>query len=202
MVSRKDLKLWRSANKRRGNSVCQRIGFIRDSVMLLGDTRAVLSLGVLCEDHGYSSHWCRRIKCDTANYVPIVVPGLSTGSSSSATPTSPTSLPQESVIPTQHPASTRGDSTGGDGETPRMDHQKPKAQKKMTTMERGETRGVICQNGWKILRSIFWMKEFQNTGAHPRVLLVSQLHSRGQKWYRASTVLKLTSRRTDIATSA
>ena len=94
------------------------------AVMLLEDTRAVLSLGKLCEDHGYSYHWTsgqkpqlikdgRKKECNTANYVPIVVPGPSTGSSSSATPTSPTPLPQEAVIPTQHPASTRSESTKG-----------------------------------------------------------------------------------------
>ena len=94
------------------------------TVMLLEDTLAVLSLGKLCEDHGYSYHWTsgqkpqlinngRLIKNNTANYVPIVVLGLSTGSSSSATPTSPTSLPQEAVLPTQHPASTRSESTSG-----------------------------------------------------------------------------------------
>ena len=66
---------------------------------LLEDTPAVLSLGKLCEDYGYSHDWTsgqkpqliksgRRIKCKTGNNVPIVVPGLSTGSSSSATPTS------------------------------------------------------------------------------------------------------------------
>ena len=55
----------------------------------------------------------KGIKCNTANYVPIVVPGLSTGSSISATPTSPTSLPQEAVIPTRHPASTRSESSSG-----------------------------------------------------------------------------------------
>ena len=65
------------------------------TVMLLEDTPAVLSFGKLCDDHGYSFHWTsgqkpqlikngRRTKCNTANCVPIVVPGLSTGSSSSA----------------------------------------------------------------------------------------------------------------------
>ena len=53
----------------------------------------------------------RRIKCSTENYVPIVVPGFSTGFPSSATPTSPTSLSQETVIPTLPPASTRSEST-------------------------------------------------------------------------------------------
>ena len=94
------------------------------TVMLLQDTPAVLSLGKLCEDHGHSYHWAggqkpqliksgRRIKCNTANYVPIFVSGLSTGSSSSATPTSPTSLPQEAEIPTQYSASTISESASG-----------------------------------------------------------------------------------------
>ena len=92
------------------------------TVMLLEDTPAVLSLGKLCEDHGYNYPWTsgqkpqvikdgRRIKYNTANYAPIVVPGLSTGSSSSATPTSPTSVLQEAVVPTLHPESTRSEST-------------------------------------------------------------------------------------------
>ena len=78
------------------------------TVMLLEDTPAVLSLGKLCEDHGYNCHWTsgqkpylikngRRRKCNTVNYVPIVVRGLSTGSSSSATPASPTSSPQDTA---------------------------------------------------------------------------------------------------------
>ena len=57
------------------------------TVMLLQDTPAFLSLGKLCEDHGYSCEWTsgqkpqliedgRRMKCSTENYVPIVVPGF------------------------------------------------------------------------------------------------------------------------------
>ena len=72
------------------------------TVKLPEDTPAVLSLGKLCEDHGYSYEWTsgqqpqlikndRRIQCSTENYVPIVVPGLSTGSFGPTTPTSPTS---------------------------------------------------------------------------------------------------------------
>ena len=51
-----------------------------------------------------------------------------------------------------------------------------------------KTRCVICQNGQKNLRTILWMIVFQNTGTHPRVLLVNQLQSCEEKWYRASTV--------------
>ena len=64
-------------------------------VKLFEDTLAVLSLGKLCQDHGYSCRWTtgqkpqlikdgRRTKCSTANCVPRVVPGLSTSSSRSA----------------------------------------------------------------------------------------------------------------------
>ena len=88
------------------------------TVMLLEDTPAALSLGKLCENHGYNHHRTsgqkphlikngRKINCNTANYVPLVVPGLSTSSSTSSSPTSPTSSSQETVTPTQYPASTR-----------------------------------------------------------------------------------------------
>ena len=80
------------------------------TVKLLEDTPAVLSRGKLCEDHGYSYEWTNgqqpclikndvRLQCNTENYVPIAVSGLSTNSSSSSSSgsTSPTSLPQEST---------------------------------------------------------------------------------------------------------
>ena len=88
------------------------------TVQILADTPAVLSLGKLCEDHGYSYEWTtsqkphlirngRRTHCNTENSVPIVIviPGSSTGSSSS----SPTSSPQYFTreIHTPSPASTR-----------------------------------------------------------------------------------------------
>ena len=160
------------------------------AVMLLEDTPTVLSLGKLCEDHGYSCHRTsgqkpqlikngRRIKCNTANCVPIVVRGLSTGSSSSATPTSPTSLSQEAVIPTQHPASTRSESTS------------------CIERVRGDPSRDLPSS-----RRILWMTVSQNTETHPRVLLMNYLQSSEQKWYWVGTVFTVTSRRTEIATSA
>ena len=88
------------------------------TVMLLEETHAVLLLGKLCEDHGYSYHWTsghkpplikngRRTECNTANYVPIVVPGLSTSSSSSSSPSSST---HKTAIPTEHTALIRCES--------------------------------------------------------------------------------------------
>ena len=64
------------------------------TLKVLEDTPAVLSLGKLCDEHGYSYGWITgqkphlikkgfRIQCNTENFVPTVVPGLSTSSSSS-----------------------------------------------------------------------------------------------------------------------
>ena len=59
------------------------------TMKVLEDTPAVLSLGKLCDEHGYSYEWINgqkphlikngiRIQCNTENFVPIMVPGLST----------------------------------------------------------------------------------------------------------------------------
>ena len=78
-------------------------------VMLLEETPAVLSFGKFCEDHGYTYHWTsgqkphltqngKIIDCSISNYVPFVVPGLSTSASTTTTPTSSTSSSQDSVF--------------------------------------------------------------------------------------------------------
>ena len=59
------------------------------------NTPAVLSFGKLCDENGYSYEWINgqkphlikdgiRIPCNTENFVPIVVPGLSSSSSGSS----------------------------------------------------------------------------------------------------------------------
>ena len=81
------------------------------TMKVLEDTPpAVLSLGMLCDEHGYSHEWINgqkphlikngiRIQCNTENLVPIVVPGLSSSSSGSSS-TSRTPSRQESNHPT------------------------------------------------------------------------------------------------------
>ena len=65
------------------------------TVKVLENTPAVLSLGKLCDENGYSYEWINgqkphlikngiRIPCNTENFFPVVVPGLSTSSSSSS----------------------------------------------------------------------------------------------------------------------
>ena len=77
------------------------------TMKVLENTPAVLSLGKLCDENGYSYEWINgqkphlikngiRIPCNTENFVPIVVPGLSTNSSSGSSSTSRTPSRQES----------------------------------------------------------------------------------------------------------
>ena len=92
------------------------------NVMLLQETPAVLSLGKLFDEHGYTYHWKsgqkphlirngKRIDCKISNYVPFVVPGISASSSS----TTPSSSSQDSVFDvnryTEHPVPERSGST-------------------------------------------------------------------------------------------
>ena len=76
------------------------------TMKVLDNTPAVLSLGKLCDENGYSYEWINgqkphlikdgiRIVCNTENFVPIVVPGLSSSSSGSSS-TSRTPMRQES----------------------------------------------------------------------------------------------------------
>ena len=78
------------------------------TMKVLENTPAVLSLGKLCDENGYSYEWINgqkphlikngiRIMCNTENFVPIVVPGLSTSSSSSL-PSSTSMTPSRQEI--------------------------------------------------------------------------------------------------------
>ena len=77
--------------------------FVHDlNQFVLEETHPVLLPGKLCEDHGYSYEWVsgqivkkwENLFCITDNFVPLVVPGLTTNSGSSSSSTTPS---QESV---------------------------------------------------------------------------------------------------------
>ena len=88
------------------------------TMKVLENTPAVLSLGKLCDENGYSYEWINgqrphlikngiRIICNTENFVPIVVPGLSASSSSgSYQSTSKTLSRQESHCSTSSSSSS------------------------------------------------------------------------------------------------
>ena len=100
------------------------------TMKVLENTPAVLSLGKLCDENGYSYEWINgqkshlikngiRIPCNTENFVPVVVPGMSTSSSSgSDRSTSRTLSRQESHCSTFSSSSSSSPTTSSsDNET-------------------------------------------------------------------------------------
>ena len=92
------------------------------TMKVLENTPAVLSLGKLCDENWYSYEWINgqkphlikngiRIICNTENFVPIVVPGLSSSSSGSSS-TSRTPLKQESHSSSSSSSSPSSPSVG------------------------------------------------------------------------------------------
>ena len=83
------------------------------TMKVLEDTPAVLSLGKLRDEHGYSYEWINsqkphlilngiRIQCNTENFVPIAVLGLSANSSSSSSTSTATTSSTE-IDHSDHP---------------------------------------------------------------------------------------------------
>ena len=92
------------------------------TMKVLDNTPAVLSLGKLCDENGYSYEWINgqkphlikngiRIICNTENFVLIVVPGLSSSSSGSSS-TSITPMRQESHSSSSSSASSSSPTVG------------------------------------------------------------------------------------------
>ena len=126
------------------------------TVLLLEETPAVLSLGNLCEDHGYSFEWVsgqkprltkegKTIKCKTENFVTLVVPGLSTDSGSVSSSTSP---PQDSSSSSSSPVLERSDEMAPRKCCSSTAKTKTKISRGMTV----EIRTTVCEiflNGWR-----------------------------------------------------
>ena len=198
------------------------------TMKVLENTPAVLSLGKVCEENGYSYEWINgqkphlikngiRIICNTENFVPIVVPGLSSSSSASSS-TSPTPMKQES-----HSFSpTVGEISFREREVTSLQCQclnrlmidrgnlrKPKPIKSQNQKKRPrqivETRVMILRfrNGCKNSGKIWWMMKFHYREALTPVLLMKLLWSRLRRDVRiwVSTVFKLISLKTEIARS-
>ena len=119
----------------------------------------------------------KKIRCDTSNHVPFVVPGLPTSSSTSST--SPTSSSQETVTDTESPATSRSEKASEDSSA------------------RGNSRVVsckVCRIGYRSSGMDWLMKVFQKIEMLP-VLLMNYLWGREQKWYRVNTTYLLISRK-------
>ena len=184
---------------------------IFSTMKVLDNTPAVLSLGKLCDENGNSYEWINgqkphliedgiRIICNTENFVPIVVPSLSSSSSassstlrtpmkqeshssssSSSSPSSPTvgeipvlereDAPDSDISPV--PVSELVDDRSGQPEGTQA-NKIPKPNKKETTMERGNPCDSEIPE-WLHSGKIWWMKEFLNAETHTPVLLMKFL---------------------------
>ena len=166
------------------------------TMKVLENTPAVLSLGKLCDENGYSFEWINgqephlikngiRMQCNTENFVPIVVPGLSSSSSSSSHPsTSMTPSSQESNHPTSSSCSSTLPTTtvSSDSETPEREdlsgidsHPVPVSSSHVEEMiERGDPLCADIQESLQESRKNL-VDEFLNTETHTPVLLMKYL---------------------------
>ena len=98
---------WRKCKRMKRQLCMSKNWIIFLTLKVLNNTPATLSLGKLCDENGYSYEWINgqkphlikdgiRIICNTENFVPIVVPGLSSSSSSASSSTLRTPMKQES----------------------------------------------------------------------------------------------------------
>ena len=178
------------------------------TMKVLENTPAVLSLGKLCDENGYSYEWINgqkphlikngiRIICNTENFVPIVVPGLSSSSSgsssssrtpmkqeshssssSSSSPSSPTvgemsvrereDPPNSDISPV--PVSNSVDDRSGQPDETQA-NEIPKTNKKVTTIERGNP---LCSDDPEIPE---WLQEFRENLVDDEIPLQGGSHA-------------------------
>ena len=196
------------------------------TMKVLENTPAVLSLGKLCDENGYSYEWISgqkphlikngiRIICNTENFVPIVVPGLSSSSSGSSS-TSRTPMKQEShsssssssspSSPTVGDLSVReredvtnsdispvpvselvDDSSGRPDETQANKNLKPN--KKETTIARGDP---LCSDNSEIPE---WLQEFRENLVDDEIPLQGSSHASSS---HEASLEPITKRREDL----
>ena len=167
------------------------------TMKVLHNTPAVLSFGKFCDENGCSYEWINgqkphlikdgiRIICNAENFVPIVVPGLSSSSSGSSSSlrtllkqesrssSSSSSSPSSPTVISPVPVSELFDRSGKPDES--QANKNPKTNKKEATTER-VTRVTILRfrNGYKNSGRIWWMMKFQYREALTPVLLMKLL---------------------------
>ena len=196
------------------------------TMKVLENTPAVLSLGKLCDENGYSYEWINgqkphlikngiRIICNTENFVPIVVPGLSSSSSGSSS-TSRTFMKQESHSSSSSSSSPssptvgeirvreREDATDSDispvpmsnsvddrsGKPDKTQANKiPKTNKKETTIERGDP---LCSDDSEIPE---WLQEFREILVDDEIPLQGGSHASSS---HEASLEPITKRREDL----
>ena len=196
------------------------------TMKVLENTPAVLSLGKLCDENGYSCEWINgqkphlikngiRIICNTENFVPIVVPGLSSSSSGSSS-TSRTPSRQESHSSSYSSSSPSSPTVGDLSVREREDvtnsdispvpvselvddrsgrpvetqaNKTPKTNKKETTIERGDP---LCSDDSEIPE---WLQEFRENLVDDEIPLHGGSHASSS---HEASLEPITKRREDL----
>ena len=178
------------------------------AMKVLENTPAVLPLGKLCDENGYSYEWINgqkphlikngiRIICNTENFVPIVLPDLSSSSSGSSS-TSRTPMKQESLSSSSSSSSPSSPTVGDlsvreredvtdsnispvpmsqfvDDRSGKPDETQaniiPKTNKKETTIARGDP---LCSNDSEIPE---WLQEFRENLVDDEIPLQGNSHA-------------------------
>ena len=153
---------------------------------VLEDTSAVLSQGKFCDEHGYSYEWISgqkthlikngiRIQCNTENFVPIVVPGFSTSSSSSL-PSSTSMTPSKETDLSDHPPAIVS-SESVDGQARRNPYTSETSEELLTkpTKNPKPNKNEDHERVGARIQRILWITEFLNAETHTRVLLMNHL---------------------------
>ena len=196
---------------------------------VLENTPAVLSLGKLCDENGYSYEWITgqkphlskdgiRIICNTENFVPIVVPGLSSSSSGSSSALR-TPLRQESHSSSSSSSSSSSPSVSEIQIRQRKDGKSSdispvqvsdavddrSGQPDETTIERGNSLNSEIPEWLQEFREILVDDEIpEHGGSHASSSHEASLEptfKRREDLGKHSTVLKLISLKTEIARS-
>ena len=178
----------------------------------LENTPAMLSLGKLCDENGYSYEWINgqkphlikdgiRIICNTENFVPIVVPGLSSSSSGSSS-TSRTPMKQESyssspssssssshTVISPVPVSNSVDDRSGKPDDETQANETPNPNKKETTIERGNQS---CSDDSEIPE---WLQEFRENLVDDEIPLQGGSHAKSS---HEASLEPTTKRREDL----
>ena len=179
------------------------------TMKVLDNTPAVLSLGKLCDENGYSYEWINgqkphlikngiRIICNTENFVPIVVPGLSSSSSgSSRTPmkqeshssSSSSSSSSSPTVISPVPVSNSVDDRSGQPDDETQANETPKPNKKETTIERGNP---LCSDDPEIPE---WLQEFRENLVDDEIPLQGGSHASSS---HEASLEPITKRREDL----
>ena len=186
------------------------------TVQFLEETPAVLSLGKLCEDHGYFYQWVsgqkprmtkdgKSIIRKTDNFVPLVVPGLSVNSGSSSSAASPSQDSSRREVEVAAGNSERSASSSSSVSV--LERSDEIASRQLvrflkTKIKSGMT-AKIRTTLWQIFlsrkrssKNIWWT---QNC-LHPHTVLRIPIRNTQRKWqrYQGSTVFVLSSRNTEL----